>query len=48
MADTKTASPERKGEYTEPKRCDGCKRAFWTKASWDRVWVKCPHCGHVH
>lgn len=45
---TETASTTRTGSYTEAKRCDGCGRTFWGKRSWNRLNVKCPHCGRVH
>lgn len=45
---TVTASPTRTGEYTQVKRCHKCARAFWAKASWNAVMVRCPHCEHVH
>lgn len=45
---TETASAARTGSYTEPKKCDGCGRAFWGKRSWNGVKVKCPHCGRIH
>lgn len=39
-----TASRSRSGEYTEVHKCRSCGRAFWGKASWNRVTVVCPHC----
>lgn len=42
---TVTASRTRTSEYTEAHSCRGCRRAFWAKSSWNRVTVKCPHCG---
>ena len=40
-----TASSSRSGSYTEAHKCSGCSRTFWGKSSWNRVAVKCPHCG---
>lgn len=45
---TKTASPSRTGEYTQPKRCNFCGRAFWIPRSWNGVTVLCPHCKGAH
>lgn len=45
---TYTASATRTSSHTEPKRCDGCGRAFWGSASWNRASVRCPHCARVH
>ncbi len=40
-----TGSSSRTSEYTDVHKCSTCGRAFWAKASWNRVNVKCPHCG---
>lgn len=45
---TKTASASRTTQYTQPKKCDGCRRAFWIPRNWNQVTVKCPHCHHLH
>lgn len=45
---TKTASATRTGDYTQPKKCNGCGRAFWTNRAWNAVTVKCPHCSRLH
>lgn len=45
---TVTASASRTGDYTQVHKCAGCGRAFWAKASWNRVNVKCPHCSHLN
>ncbi len=47
---TKTASASRNNSagYTEPHKCAGCHKAFWAHRDWNRVTVKCPHCGRLH
>ena len=47
---TVTASPHRTRDYTQVHRCRAhtCRKAFWGKASWNRVQVKCPHCGTIN
>jgi len=40
-----TASAHRTGDYTEVHRCRSCRKSFWSKRSWNRVTVNCPHCG---
>lgn len=45
---THTASPNKTTEYTQPKLCDGCKKLFYAKSTWNGVNVKCPRCSHIH
>lgn len=45
---TVTASAHRTFGYTEPHRCSGCSRTFWGKREWNRVTVRCPHCGRLN
>lgn len=45
---TKTASKSRTGNYTSAHKCRNCGKAFWTDPSWNRVTVKCPHCGSAN
>lgn len=45
---TVTASATRTGDFTRVHKCGSCSRAFWTRATWNGVTVKCPHCKHLN
>ncbi len=47
---SQTASAHRTRDHTQVHRCRSraCGKAFWAKASWNRVQVRCPHCGTIN